>query len=36
MHNPFAKSLSSKLFSKKIVRSKKGRGSYVRREKHQK
>jgi len=36
MHNPYAKSLSSKLFQKKAIRAKKGRGSYTRRDKNAK
>lgn len=36
MHNHFAKSLSSKIFQKKVVRAKKGRGSYTRKEKYSK
>lgn len=30
MKNPYASALSSKIFSKKIVRPKKGKGSYSR------
>ncbi|GHF18757.1 hypothetical protein GCM10017044_11620 [Kordiimonas sediminis] len=34
--NPFAKALSSGLFQQKKVRAKKGKGAYIRRQKHQK
>ena len=34
--NPHAKALANPLFRKRIVRAQKGKGSYVRKPKHQK